>query len=86
MACAFQSRFSIGDCVHIDRDNSITATVCAVLFRSAVVLCELSWINNGNQVTANVEEWRLSLDEDATAKMGPVICERMYREPGHAHR
>ena len=60
----FKSRFAIGDPVHIDGHQDITAVVTALCFRSVdsdEVNVEVSWLHNGvNQVTW-VPDWRLIL-------------------------
>lgn len=59
----FESKFSFGDSVNIDRDLSIVATVVGFMFTTLGCSCELAWFANGEQKTAWVLEWRLSAVE-----------------------
>lgn len=56
--------FAIGEKVHIDGDESITATVIGFLLRAQGPQYEAAWFNNGAHTTAWVDEFRLTLKED----------------------
>jgi hypothetical protein len=57
----FESRWTIGDRVHIDDCSSITATVTAFCFRATrAPTVEVSYFHNGEAKTAWPEEGRLS--------------------------
>lgn len=56
---ALLTSFAHGDLVHIDGDNSIVATVTAILWRSTVTQVEVSWVHCGDIKTFWLEEWRL---------------------------
>lgn len=59
----FESKFSIGDRVNIDGDSSLAAVVTAVCFRQyggrPAPLFEVSWISQGSNHSAWIEEFRL---------------------------
>jgi hypothetical protein len=56
------SRFNVGDRVHIDKDQSIKATVISIQFHHDKVLplYELGWICNGDSKVGAVREDRLT--------------------------
>jgi hypothetical protein len=56
----FQSKFAIGDKVHVDDDTSITCHVNGVLFRSADHEVEISWWNSGSLNSQFVHHGRLA--------------------------
>ena len=56
----YNSRFAIGDRVHIDDDNSITARVVGLRFLSTGHDVEVAWISNGDFKDIWLDAWRLS--------------------------
>jgi len=53
-----ESKYSIGDRVHIDGCNKSSYVITAVLWRGKHIQYEISWIS-GQSHTAWVEEWRM---------------------------
>jgi hypothetical protein len=55
------SEFDIGDCVHIDGDAGVRGYVTSVRwYGGPLIRYEVSWINDGHEVVAVIEEWRLT--------------------------
>lgn len=58
---AYHSAFRLQQKVHIDGDDSITASVTALLHRTtSATTAECSWIQDGHSRVAWIEEWRLA--------------------------
>lgn len=56
-----ESDFDIGDKVHIDGDQHLTAVVTAVTWRARdVINYECSWVTDGDSKSCVIEGWRLT--------------------------
>lgn len=61
----FYSRFSLGDKVTIDGDNSIAATVVGFAFYNHIEQVQCGWFANGASQEVWIAEFRLSKKEQS---------------------
>lgn len=60
MGGSYHSPFTLQQQVHIDDDDSITASVTAIIFRTTLECqIECSWIQDGQSRVAWIEAWRI---------------------------
>lgn len=57
------TEFSVGQRVHIDGDESITATVLGIVIRPGTHIYQVGWVQSGRMEEPYVEGFRLSAAE-----------------------